>query len=63
MKTLWNKKQEEDLFIKSLEFATLEQLFYQADNNRLYAYWPKGYKGTKTTLQSRNSLIGSFTEK
>ncbi len=63
MKTLWNKKQEEDFFIKSLEFATPEQLFYQADNSRLYAYWPKGYKGTKTTLQSRNSLIGSFTEK
>jgi len=38
MKTLWNKKQEEDFFIKSLEFATPEQLFYQADNSRLYAY-------------------------
>ena len=63
MKTLWNKKQEEEFFIKSLEFATPEQLFYQTDNSRLYAYWPKGYKGTKTTLQSRNSLIGSFTEK
>ncbi len=63
MKTLWNKTQEEKFFLKSLEFATPEQLFYQTDNNRLYAYWPKGYKGKKTTLQSRNSLIGSFTEK
>jgi len=63
MKTLWNKKQEENFFIKSLEFATPEQLFYQTNDNKLYAYWPKGYKGIKTTLQSRNSLIGSFTEK
>lgn len=63
MRTLWNKKQEEDFFIKSLEFATPGQLFYQTDSGRFYAYWPKGYKGTKTTLQSRNSLIGSFTEK
>ena len=63
MKTLWNKKQEKDFFVKSLEFATPEQLFYQVDNDKLYAYWPKGYKGIKTTLQSRNSLIGSFTER
>ena len=27
------------------------------------AYWPKGNKGKKATLQSRNSLIGNFTEK
>ena len=27
------------------------------------AYWPKWYKGKKTTLQSRNALIGDFTEK
>ncbi|MBI4653106.1 hypothetical protein HY750_02530 [Candidatus Kuenenbacteria bacterium] len=27
------------------------------------AYWPKNYDGIKTTLQSRNSLIGSYTEK
>ena len=27
------------------------------------AYWPKRYKGRKTTLQARNSLIGNFTEK
>ena len=28
MFTLWNKDQEKDFFIKSLEFATPEQLFY-----------------------------------
>ena len=27
------------------------------------AYWPKNYKGKKSTLQSRNSLIGNYTEK
>jgi len=27
------------------------------------AYWPKNYEGAKTTLQSRNALIGSYTEK
>jgi site-specific DNA-methyltransferase (adenine-specific) len=27
------------------------------------AYWPKGYDGAKSTLQSRNALIGNFTEK
>jgi len=34
-----------------------------AEDGRYLAYWPKGYKGTKTTLQSRNAFIGSFTEK
>jgi len=63
MKTLWNKKQEENFFLKSLEFATPEQLFYQTADSKLYAYWPKGYRREKTTLQSRNSLIGAFTEK
>jgi hypothetical protein len=38
-------------------------LFYVTDKNRYLAYWPKGYEGKKSTLQSRNSLIGRFTEK
>ena len=63
MSTLWNKNQEKDFFIKSLEFATPEQLFYVTKDKRYLAYWPKNYAGTKTTLQSRNSLIGSYTEK
>ena len=60
---LWNKDIEKDFFIKSLEFATPEQLFYITEDGRYLAYWPKKYKGRKTTLQSRNSLIGNFTEK
>ena len=63
MLTLWNKDQEKDFFIKSLEFATPEQLFYITKNKKYLAYWPKNYNGAKTTLQSRNSLIGSYTEK
>jgi len=63
MPTLWNKDQEKDFFIKSLEFATPEQLFYITKNKKYLAYWPKNYEGVKTTLQSRNSLIGSYTEK
>lgn len=63
MPTLWNQNQEKDFFIKSLEFATPEQLFYITKDKRYLAYWPKNYDGTKTTLQSRNSLIGSYTEK
>ncbi|MBX6379830.1 MAG: hypothetical protein IRZ01_04010 [Thermoflavifilum aggregans] len=63
MPTLWNQNQEKDFFIKSLEFATPEQLFYITKDKRYLAYWPKNYDGAKTTLQSRNSLIGSYTEK
>ena len=63
MSTLWNQNQEKDFFIKSLEFATPEQLFYITKDKKYLAYWPKNYDGTKTTMQSRNSLIGSYTEK
>jgi len=63
MFTLWNRNQEKDFFMKSLEFAQPEQLFYLTKDKKFLAYWPKNYKGPKTTLQSRNSLIGSYTEK
>lgn len=60
---LWKKENEYDFFIKSLNFATPEQLFYVTSDKKFYAYWPKSYGDTKTTLQSRNSLIGTYTEK
>jgi len=63
MPDLWNKSTEIEFFKNSRKFATPEQLFYLSDENRYYAYWPKNYKGIKSTLQSRNSLIGNFTEK
>jgi len=32
------------------------------EDGRYVAYWPKGYRGRKFTLQSRNSFIGNYTE-
>ncbi|MDI6903035.1 MAG: hypothetical protein QMC77_04795 [Methanocellales archaeon] len=63
MKELWDKEQEIKFFTEARKFAAPEQLFYVSDDGRYYAYWPKSYKGVKTTLQARNALIGSFTEK
>ena len=62
-KPLWTKEQEIDFFTKSLEVASPEQLFYTTKDKKYYAYWPKSYKGAKTTLQSRNAFIGAYTEK
>ncbi|MCZ7400191.1 MAG: hypothetical protein O8C62_11060 [Candidatus Methanoperedens sp.] len=63
MVDLWDKDVEKRFFTESMGFATPEQLFYVTDNDKYVAYWPKGYLGEKSTLQSRNSLIGNFTEK
>lgn len=63
MAELWMKNKEIEFFNESQNFSTPEQLFYLGDNSRYYAYWPKSYKGKKATLQSRNALIGNFTEK
>ena len=60
---LWTKDQEIDFFTKSLEVASPEQLFYTTKDKDFFAYWPKTYKGPKTTLQSRNAFIGAYTEK
>ncbi len=60
---LWDKGTEIEFFRKSRGFATPKQLFYMTGDGKYLAYWPKGYKGKKTTLQSRNALIGNFTEK
>ncbi|MBI5193361.1 MAG: hypothetical protein HZA08_07985 [Nitrospirae bacterium] len=63
MEKLWGKEVEQQFFNEAACFATPEQLFYFTDSGAHLAYWPKGYEGTKSTLQSRNSLIGNFTEK
>ena len=63
MPDLWTKEKEVEFFYNSRKFASPEQLFYFGDDSRYYAYWPKSYKGKKSTLQSRNALIGNFTEK
>jgi len=63
MPDLWTKNKEIEFFNESQKFAAPEQFFYLGDDSRYYAYWPKSYGGKKTTLQSRNALIGNFTEK
>lgn len=64
MSKLWTKDKEREFFYKSLEnFANPEKLFYIAEDGNHYSYWPNNYSGKKTTLQSRNALIGDFTEK
>lgn len=63
MMKLWDRKVENQFFIESGKFASSEQLFYVTGGGKYLAYWPKNYAGKKTTLQSRNSLIGNFTEK
>ena len=60
---LWNQEIERDFFQKAIHgFASPEQLFYVTDDNKYVAYWPKNYPGQTWTLQSRNALIGKFTE-
>ena len=63
MADLWVKEKEIEFFKNCRKFASPEKLFYSGDDSRYYAYWPKSYKGKKFTLQSRNALIGNFTEK
>jgi len=63
MKELWSKEQEIKFFTEARKFATPAQLFYLGADDRYYAYWPKSYRGTKSTLQARNTLIGNYTEK
>jgi hypothetical protein len=60
---LWNKEHEILFFKYSQNFASINQLFNETEDGRHVAYWPKDYRGKKTTLQSRNSLIGKFSEK
>lgn len=60
---LWNTKTEISFFEEALKnFASPEQLFYNFEDG-YFAYVPKGHDAEGQTLQSRNSLIGSFTEK
>ena len=61
--SLWNNETEIQFFTEALKnFASPEQLFYNL-NSGYFAYVPKNVDGEGQTLQSRNSLIGQFTEK
>jgi hypothetical protein len=60
---LWHNNTEIQFFTEALRnFASPEQLFYNL-NSGYYVYVPKNIDGEGQTLQSRNSLIGQFTEK
>jgi len=60
---LWNQAVEVDFFNTALEnFASPQQLFYQI-NNEYYAYIPRNNRIHGQTLQSRNALIGDYTER
>ncbi|MEZ5026710.1 MAG: hypothetical protein R2739_09035 [Chitinophagales bacterium] len=61
--TFWNTDTELQFFTESLKsFASPEQLFYKLKSG-YFAYIPKVLDAEGKTLQSRNSLIGQFTEK
>ena len=62
---LWNNRVEKQFFqyfLKKENFLYPEKLFYLIDG-RYLAYIPKNMVSPGYTLQSRNSLIGQFTEK
>ena len=59
----WNEDAEKKFFIEAMKnFASPEQLFYKLKDD-YFAYIPKGENLEGKTLQSRNSLIGQYTEK
>jgi hypothetical protein len=59
---LWTNDTEIEFFKQALaQFATPEQLFYNLSGG-YFAYVPKGSNAEGQTLQSRNALIGKFTE-
>ncbi len=63
MMKFWDIETEKKFFTEALKnFASPEQLFYNLKSG-YFAYVPKGMDGEGQTLQSRNSLIGQYTEK
>lgn len=59
----WDVETEKKFFTEAMRnFASPEQLFYNLSGG-YFAYVPKGKGAEGQTLQSRNSLIGQFTEK
>src|SRR5215469_6310040 len=59
---LWDINREKKFFKDALRhFATPEKLFYSLKSGK-FAYIPKNSEAEGQTLQSRNALIGNFTE-
>ena len=60
--TLWDITIEKQFFLDALNnFASPEKLFYSIKSGK-FAYIPKDCDSEGETLQSRNALIGNFTE-
>ena len=57
----WDKDAEKEFFKSALKITTLEKIFYKI-NEKFLVYIPKKIN-YHSTLQSRNALIGNFTEK
>lgn len=60
---MWKQDDEIEFFRSVLDskFGTIKDLFYNI-NGKNFAYIPKSVKENVATLQSRNSLIGNYTE-
>lgn len=60
---MWQINDEIEFFNSAINvgFATIKDLFYEI-NGRYFAYIPKSIKQNIPTLQSKNSLIGNYTE-
>ena len=59
----WSQYYEINFFVEALKnFSSPEQLFYNLENN-YFAYAPKEKNTGGQALQSRNSLIGQYSEK
>ncbi|SHF22216.1 hypothetical protein SAMN02745195_02129 [Thermoanaerobacter uzonensis DSM 18761] len=67
--TLWSKDVEKGFLKMYLKEYGIDSLFYKVeenDNIRYYTYYPSSISRNlkkKDTIQSRNALIGEFTEK
>lgn len=60
--TLWNTQDEIDFFTSTLNtVASVEKLFYTLEDG-FYAYVPKTHSNIGSALQSRNTIIGHYTE-
>lgn len=62
MKKLWNINDELEFLKSAMQITTLEKLTVNInDSNMTFA--PSSYRGNVSVPQSRNALIGNFTEK
>lgn len=62
VRRLWDIDTEKEFFLEAMKIMIPQKLFYLL-NNEYYAYIPKGMSSQNQTLQSRNSIVGTSTEK